>query len=130
MIARAALVLTAVLVLAWVAVLLRDYRLGRDAEANLNQRGLSDREVNRELKRLDDAELLNPDVEWKIVRGSKELIFGRRPDAARTAEELVRVEPENLQGWAILQFATEKSDPALSRRAAVQVRRLDPLRAR
>lgn len=72
MIARAALVLTAVVVLAWVAVLLRDYRVGRDAEADLNRRGLSERERTRELERLEDAELLNPDVEWKIVRGERQ----------------------------------------------------------
>lgn len=130
MLARAALVVIAVVVLAWVAVLLRDFRVGRDAEASLNRRGLSEEQRTRGLDRLEDAELLNPDVDPKIARGSKALIFGRLGEAARIGSELVSEEPENLQGWAILQFSTRESDPALSRRAAVQVKRLDPLRAR
>jgi predicted Zn-dependent protease len=129
--ARALLALTAVLVLAWTAVLLRNYELGKDAavRAFFGPR-LSQAERNRDLQRLDDAQLLDPNGYWRIARANYQILDGDTSSAARAAERLVRDEPQNIFAWSTLLQATRRSNPDRAAQAAAEIRRLNPLGSR
>jgi hypothetical protein len=130
MAARVLLALSAVLVIGWVGVLLRNYEIGRDAAFHAffspekSQAGRA-----RDLDRLDDAQLLDPNTYWKIARANSQLASGDLRGAEAAAERLVRAEPENIFAWGTLLRATERSDPARAREAAAAIRRLNPLGA-
>jgi hypothetical protein len=131
MVARALLALIAVLVLAWVGVLLRNYELGKDAAV----RGffgpkLSQAERQRDLDRLEDAQLLDPNAYWKIARANYQILDGDPRAAARSAERLVVDEPTNVFAWGTLLQATRRSDPDRAAQAAAEIRRLNPLGSR
>jgi predicted Zn-dependent protease len=113
--ARILLALLAVVVIAWVGVLLRDLEVGRD--------GVDARNA----KRLQSARLLDPSVYWEQVRAGVLLLNGDAERAAAQAEDLVRAEPDNPVGWSVLRAATRRSDPARSAQATRALKRLNPL---
>ena len=99
-----ALALTAVIVLAWVGVLLRDYEIGKDAavraffgpkqsEAGAQARPGAPRRrpVARPERVLEGRASELPDSRRRPARG-----------AARAAEQLVRDEPQNIFAWGTL----------------------------
>ena len=131
MVARFVVALAAVLVLAWAGVLLRNLELRQDA----HQRAfytpkLSRAERDRNVERLTEAELLDPDSYWQVARASYYLYSGRPGTAAVVAEAVLRDEPENVSAWGILRGATLRSDPGRSARVGGEMRRLDPLGTR
>ena len=131
MAARVLLALCALVVLGWVGVLYRNYEIGKDAAIHAffaPEKSRAGRE--RDLNRLDDAQLLDPNAYWKVARANYQLVTGDRRGAASAAEKLVRAEPENIFAWGILLRATEQSDPARARQAAAEIRRLNPLASR
>jgi hypothetical protein len=128
MVARALLALVAVLVIGWVAVLLRNYEIGKQAAVRaFFGPEPSAAERKRDLDRLDDAQLLDPNAYWKVARANYFLLDGDARSAAGAAEQLVREEPENIFAWSTLQRATERSDPARAAEAAARIKRLNPL---
>ena len=131
MVVRALLALVAVLVLAWVGVLLRNYETGKDAAVRaFFGPKLSQPERARDLERLHDAQLLDPNAYWKIARANYQILNGSERGAARAAEQLVRDEPQNIFAWGTLLQATRRSDPARAAEAAAKIRRLNPLGSR
>lgn len=131
MAARVALALLAFLVLGWAGVLLRDVELGKDA-AFRAYFGPSARPVqrDRDLRRLDDAQLLDPSSRWDLARASYYLNTGDRLRAASLAGTVVRDEPSDLLAWTVVSRATRQSDRARAAEAAAQIRRLNPLGSR
>jgi hypothetical protein len=129
-IARAALATLAVLVIAWTGVLLRDWRLGHGASLPLFSPGLPPAQAARDVERLKDAELLNPDTRWRLARAKFYILLGDMDAAARTAEDLLRTEPDNLDAWGVVYRATRESDPRRSARAAAEIERLNPIASR
>lgn len=128
MAARVLLALTAVLVLAWVGVLFRNYEIGKDAAVRaFFGPKLSRAERERDLDRLDDAQLLDPNAYWRIARANYHILDGDRRRAARAAEDLVRDEPQNIFAWSTLLQATRRSDPERAAEAVAEIRRLNPL---
>lgn len=128
MAARVLLALCALLVIGWVGVLFRNYEIGKDAAVRAFFAPAKSRaERERDLERLDDAQLLDPNAYWKVARANYQLATGDRRGAAAAAEELVKAEPENIFAWGTLSRATERSDPARARQAAAEIRRLNPL---
>jgi predicted Zn-dependent protease len=127
-VARISLLVIAVLALAWLGVLLRDQNVGQAASQRLahNPR-LAPAEVAREMKRLEDAELLNPDSSWQLSRGKHWLARKRPRRAVRVVESLLRSEPDNIDGWFIVYVATRPSDPRRAARARAEIKRLNPL---
>ena len=107
--------LVAVLVLAWLVVLLRNYEVGRD--------GL----VNRDPEQIESARLLDPNRSWKLTLASVYLLGGDSARAAAEAERLVASEPENAVAWSLLRAATRETEPARSAQAAAELRKLNPL---
>jgi hypothetical protein len=129
--ARVLLALIAVLVLAWVGVLLRNYELGREAAVRaFFGPKLSQAERQRDLERLDEAQLLDPNAYWRIARANYHILDGDRGAAVRAAEQLVRDEPQNAFAWSTLLSATRDSDPERAAEAAAEIRRLNPLAGR
>jgi hypothetical protein len=111
---RIVLAVTALLVLAWVGVLLRDHVVGRDGiEA-------------RDPEQIDSAKLLDPNRYWDQARASAYLLNGDFARGAADAEALVRAEPENAVAWALLRGATSQTDPERSAEAAAELKRLNP----
>jgi predicted Zn-dependent protease len=128
MLPRLLLAACAILVFAWVGVLVRDHYVGQSAaESLLYDQKLSDREFEHNIQRMADSRFLNPGSSADLARGTYYLVRGRPGTAARVAEALVDAEPENVDAWQLLWRATRDSDPARSREAAAQVKRLNPL---
>lgn len=131
MVARVLLALVAVFVLGWVGILYRNYEVGRDAALHAFFSPAESKAAReRDLERLDDAQLLDPNAYWKVARANYQLAVGDRRGAAAAAEKLVGDEPENIFAWGMLARATRRSDPARAREAAAEVRRLNPLGSR
>jgi hypothetical protein len=124
--ARVALATLAVVVIAWLGVLLRDVRLQERAAA-----GSRDRTAEAELVGiagdLRAARFLNPDREPDLTRAVVENALGRRLLAIDLIEDVTRAEPENVLAWELL--ALYARDPADVRRARAARNRLDPLGA-
>ena len=128
-VARLLIGVFAVLVLAWVGVLLRDHSVSEAASPLLFETKLSEPEFDRNLAKLEDAELLNPDSSLQLARATYLLVRERRDEAADAAEELVATEPDNLAAWGVLFDATRGLDPERAARAEPSIRRLNPLAA-
>jgi hypothetical protein len=124
---RFVLAAVAVLALAWLGVLLRDHEIGEGAVSVLeSKRKLSKAEVDRQVERLEDAELLSPDSSWQFERGYN--LIGPDPKrSVRELEALVDAEPENLPAWAALLTARRVAYGRASPDALAQIRRLDPI---
>jgi hypothetical protein len=129
MIARVALALVAVIVLAWLGVMLRDARLaaaGRDAVAS-NPSPAAAARADRLFRR---ARLLNPDTDPLLYRVL--LAQGRGDDrvALRLALGVARREPDNFRAWSGVASAARGHDPRRVADADANMRRLNPLGAR
>jgi predicted Zn-dependent protease len=112
---RVSMALVAVLVLAWLAVLLRDYEVGRD--------GL----VERDPEQVESARLLDPNRDLDLTLASVYLLNGESRRAAAEAERLVAAEPDNAVAWSLLRAATREDEPRRSAQAATELRKLNPL---
>jgi uncharacterized membrane-anchored protein len=123
-VARLAVVLVAIVVLAWLVVMERD--------ARLQARGLGHVRARQSAPAYNDlrrAGFLNPDSTPKLSRAL--ILFGQGESrrAAALLEDVLRHEPKNISAWGELYVITKKGDPATARRATAALRRLDPLDA-
>jgi cytochrome c-type biogenesis protein CcmH/NrfG len=123
-IARVALAVVAVVVLAWLGVMERNTRL--------QAQGVGERNVARADADLRRAGFLNPDTAPELGRA---FLYANRSGAeparraAAVLEGVLRREPDNLRAWSGLLYATRGRDPVTARRAVAAMRRLDPLDA-
>lgn len=111
---RVVLALVAVLVLAWVGVLVRNHEVGRNAVDE------------RDAKELESARLLDPNRYWDQVLAGVLLLNGEPRRAAAEAEQLIRAEPENVVAWSLLREAARQTDPDRAAEATGELRRLNP----
>jgi hypothetical protein len=122
---RAAVAVVAILVLAWLAVMERDFRLETRGTAALRSKGDPGALAQGETD-LERADLLNPgtgpDVSRALVRRAR----GRTAASVALLEEVVRREPDNLIAWRILRLLS----PDAAGRALAAQGRLDPLSVR
>jgi hypothetical protein len=124
--ARIAVAVIAIAAVGWLAVLERDERLyqrGIAAGGRLN----NPRTIAKAESDLEKARLLTPD---RTPDGARALILwtaGRAAHARPVLEDIVASEPDNLSAWTALGWVNAGYDPALERRAAAEMRRLDPL---
>jgi Tfp pilus assembly protein PilF len=101
--------------IAWLAVLLRDFEVGYAATGK------------QDTERIADAKLLDPSTYWDRIIAGIYLVNGDARRAAAEAEKVVREEPRNIAAWAVLYRATLRSDPRRAEEAEAVIRRLDPL---
>jgi tetratricopeptide (TPR) repeat protein len=126
---RIAVALVAVLVVAWLGVMLRDARLLSSAvEASGRLQAPGDAE--RAAADFRAARLLNPDTAPDVGLALLLQTEGRREQATALLEDVLEREPENLTAWGLLYNVARTEDPATARRAFEARRRLDPIRAR
>ena len=131
MVARVVLAFCAVLVVAWLGVLVRDERVGQDASGRVfTAQAPTESVVSDALDGLADAELLNPDPKWHMQRAGLLLLRDRPAEAARVAEDVVRRQPADVEAWQILLQATEGIDPRRAAEAWAAIKRLNPLATR
>ena len=126
MLARIAVALIAVALIGWLAVLERDARL---YERGIAAGGSLDdpKTVARAEADLEDARRLTPDRTPDVGRALVLWTAGRAADARSVLEDVVAAEPDNLSAWTGLGWVNAGADPALERRVAAEIRRLDPL---
>lgn len=130
MLLRAGVALVAVLVLVWLGVLYRDERVARAASDKIfYENPLPPAEYERQMDRLRDARLLDPDRSWELVQVRYMLLYEQPRRAFEAAERFVRTEPDNLEGWVLLFNVARELDSGRAREAAAQIRRLNPLSA-
>jgi cytochrome c-type biogenesis protein CcmH/NrfG len=122
-IARAALVVGAVLVAVWFASALRPVRDERAAIAATQSRPPDFARAQRLFERAAaHSRSSDPDIRLAQLDA-----FRRRPEAAaRRLRTLVRREPENLTAWLLLASTAESVDPALAAQARARARELSP----
>jgi hypothetical protein len=125
---RVCIGLAAVVVLAWLGVMLRDERLAeRGAEAL--QPGTPPSALARAETDLRRAGLLNPDSEPEVDLALVHRMRGDDERGRAVIEDVVRREPENLVAWTVLGVLARDRDPAAYERALAAHRRLDPVNA-
>jgi predicted Zn-dependent protease len=120
--ARTGVVAVAVVVLAWLGVMERGFRLQERATAALREGEPARAEAD-----LRAARLLNPDAGPDISRAVIYRGSGREEEAVALLEDVVAREPDNLTAWAVMRASAEGVDAAASRRALDELRRLDPV---
>jgi cytochrome c-type biogenesis protein CcmH/NrfG len=118
---RVLLIVVAVAACGWLAAGLYSSRLQTRAEHPHPGDSVADR-----LDRLDRAAFLNPSVELKLREAQIVLEAGDADEAVRLLREVVRREPDNRYAWAGLVQALGTSDPAGTRHALSELRRLVP----
>lgn len=123
---RIALALVAALVLAWLVVLLRDAVLTARVQHVVFERRPSGPTLRRSLRDVRSATLLDPDRSTALsFKAEVYLLEGRRADAVRVYQQMVRDQPRFAEAWFLLAATTP--DPSLAARATFEVRRLDPV---
>ena len=127
MLARVAVGVVAVLVIAWLAVLVRDVRLQERAVED-SRPGATRAELDAAAADLRRARYLNPDREPDIALAVVENARGRQAQAIALIEDVVRAEPDNLLAWELLAVYA-RGDRAAVGRALAARSRLDPLGA-
>ena len=121
--------MVAVLVVAWLGVMLRDARLQAgavEAAGRLEAPG----DVDRAATDFRAARLLNPDTAPDVGLALLYQTEGRREQATALLEDVLEREPDNLTAWGLLYNVARTEDPATAQRAFDARRRLDPIRAR
>ncbi len=117
---RVVTVLAATAVAAALAVELRSANLVAAARAS-GLRG----DLSLNLDRLRRAERLTLDrTTPQLERAKLLLLSGREHEGATLGEEIVAREPENALAWGIVGIGTRRTDPARSREALAEQRRL------
>jgi hypothetical protein len=127
-VARVVVAVLAVMVVAWLAIMERDWHL-MGSGARSAQHALDPRAFARADAAFRGAELLNPSAQPRISRAIL-LDAARRPGAQALVEDVLRREPDNLTAWGVLYTIARGHDPAAVRRALAAQRRLDPVSAR
>jgi predicted Zn-dependent protease len=118
--ARVALLVLAALAAGWLAVGLRNQHLQDEATRLLLRPG----QERPAIERLDDARLLNANSQPELLAAAGRWRLGEREEGIRDLRALLRDEPENRVGWAVLADLLQDSDP---RGAAQARRRVDEL---
>jgi tetratricopeptide (TPR) repeat protein len=128
MFARIALALTAVLVLAWLGVLLRDTLLAVPAAfVIIEPKEPSQARFEAAMDDLRAAELLNPD---RTPRLNQARFLNRRRDyreALEIANEVAADEPDNIAAWVEVFRAASNVDDARAQQAKAKILELNPL---
>lgn len=120
------MILVALFLTGWFAVMLRNDVMGHSAANRLiDDPDMSAADWNRAMEDLGDAQWLNPSNEWRLIRGQY-LLWRNRPEAARVATSVLGEEPDSLNAWWLLRRSTLSSEPQEAARAMREIQRLNP----
>jgi predicted Zn-dependent protease len=125
-IARVALVLGALVVIAWLAVGLRPAVPETRAKGVLTQQPLTAADRAHARRLLRDARTLNPDTRPRVTEGAL-LVASKQPRAAAAVlRGVVAAEPENAEAWALLTAAYRGYDRRRAQAAFARFQALKP----
>jgi tetratricopeptide (TPR) repeat protein len=135
--ARASIAVVALLIAAWCAISLRSSRLEEDGTQIARRYALAGlagarpdaagrRELARAAEDLERAAWLNPDPRPRVYRASSLFLLGESDRAAELAREVVESEPDNLEAWTLIAYASRGRAPGLAAEAARAIARLNP----
>jgi hypothetical protein len=124
--ARVAIVLVALPVIAWLAIQHSNSRLIAHGGNVLKKQQVTPAEVQSALADVRDAHVLTDETEALSFEAALEIRAGRLDVARRIYEQIVRREPEGVEAWVVLSHLSEKTDPARAADAREQANRLDP----
>jgi Flp pilus assembly protein TadD len=125
---RSALVVLALLAVAWLGFGVRDTRLQSDADAVLAKARTGPvprAEVDTAVAEYNKAGRLSPDQAPLISQGNLLLAVGRAAEARAVARRATAAEPDNLQAWLLKWQAAYPKTPAKAH-AKAEVLRLNP----
>jgi hypothetical protein len=135
MVARVCLGVAAALAAAWLGLSLRNDQLAIDglkssvfAAAAPSAGPVRERILERSLRQLHDAQLLNPDKTPAVYEGLVQTAQNREA-GARKLTALARAHPDDAFYWAVLLKVVKPADPR-SREARERLRMLIPRRPR
>jgi hypothetical protein len=129
-VARACLAAAAVLLAAWLGVLLRDAVVVKSAgDKAFFTPGLTPAQFDHEIDRLESARLLEPGREVDELLAGLYSARGMEGRYLQVADRFTRQEPENVHAWLHLYRATRESNPGRAAFALTEIRRLNPLAA-
>ena len=124
--ARASVLVVAVIACAWFVVGIRQAHDTAAATSIITHRGgLSAAQVAHARSLLSAAGSLNPDSQVEVLSGRLAYVENERSSAVSIFENVLRREPANVQVWLLLSEAAS-NDQRLVDRAFVHVTRLDP----
>jgi predicted Zn-dependent protease len=127
-VARVAVSVTAILIVAWLGVMAYDaHRQADGVAAAAPPRAAGD--LGRADAAFRAARLLNPDSAPDVLRALTLDARGRSHEAATLLSAVVGREPDNINAWGVLYLVARQADPALARQALAARRRLDPVGA-
>ena len=123
---RIALVIVALLAVAWLGVSYHDSRVISDVQAVSGAPRPTPAQLEGALRHVRDAATLDPSrgVEILSYEASLQIRLNRIAEALRSLEEIVRLEPDYVEAWFLI--AKFSPDRARAAEAAAQVRRLNP----
>ena len=111
----------------WFAITYVDAHRLDHAQHVLQHTALLSPKLNAALDDARAAGTLNPDRTTRLgIEASADVRLGRLAPARAVIEQLVRLEPENVQAWDVLSRLTAQQDPRRSAQAVAKVRELDP----
>jgi tetratricopeptide (TPR) repeat protein len=123
---RIVLAIVALVAVAWMAVSYADSRVIADVQAVSGAPSPTPAQLEGALHHARDAGTLDPSrgVEILSYEASLQIRLNKIPDALRSLEEIVRLEPDYAEAWFLIAKFTP--DRARAAEAAAQVRRLNP----
>jgi hypothetical protein len=122
-IARAAIVVAAVLVGAWLVAGLRPVRDEREGVAAVRA---TPQDLPRAYRLLGQAAGHTRSTEPELRLAQLDTLTKHPERAVRRLRSVTRREPENHDAWVLLSLTARTVDPALAARAALRARALSP----
>jgi hypothetical protein len=124
-IARVVVAGLAVVVIAWLGVIVRDRHVQQRGVATTKARAPG--YVARADSDFRSARFLNADSTPDLARAVLYQGAGQPARSAALAQSIVKSEPENLTAWGQLLIVSRGRDPGTFRRSLATILRLDPL---
>jgi hypothetical protein len=123
---RVTMAFLAVAAIVWLAVGYRSTMLSERGERLAERPGQTPGQLRDAEDALRRARFLNSDTRPLLAEGLLLATHGRYNQGVELLERGVRREPDNVVAWGVLAQATARRDPARSREARVEIRRLSP----
>jgi hypothetical protein len=129
---RAVVVVSALLVTAWLLVSYSNSRQIRDVQVVAASPKATPAQLESALRKLRSGQSLDPSrgTESLSYEASLEIRLHRLPEALRSLATIVKREPDTAEAWFLIAQLSPGSDPARAAEAQAQLRRLDPRQAR
>ncbi len=127
--ARVTLVLVALAVIAWSAILARDAEL-QDHAVSAARTIPTPASFRAAVDALGRARLLSAATDADIYRAGVMLLQGHSAASLALATQAATREPENLAAWRMVALTAAQTSPGWARLARQRIAALDPLQAR